>query len=63
MGANMYTEDERTALLEAVSNVAYLIEETAEPAKIAEYIDQLSKLKLRLVALGSPKRKAATVES
>lgn len=51
-------QDERADLLEAVYNLAYLIEHTKDPAKVSEYVDQLNKLKPRLIALG-PVKKAA----
>jgi hypothetical protein len=50
--------DERSDLLSAVYKLAYLIDQTKDPAKISEYVDQLNKLKPKLIALGSA-RKAA----
>ena len=38
-------------LLEAAYNLAYLIECTTDPAKIAEYIVQLSTLRPKLIAV------------
>ena len=54
--------DEFTAkcvdLLNAVYKLAYQIQQTKDPAKIAEYIEQLNKLKSKLIALGSAKKAA-----
>jgi predicted fused transcriptional regulator/phosphomethylpyrimidine kinase len=55
----MDVEHERLELLEAVNNLAYLIEQTREPPKIAEYTGQLNKFKTKLIALGPAKTKAA----
>ena len=51
--------DDRSELLQAVYNLAYLIEETKDPTRIAEYIEQLSRLKSKLIAPGPAKKKAA----
>ena len=53
-----HTGDERADLLGVVFDLAYLIEQTKHPAKVSEYVDQLNRLKPRLIALGSA-RKAA----
>jgi hypothetical protein len=50
--------DERADLLNAVYNLARLIEQTKDPAKIAECIEQLNKVKSKLIALGSVKKTA-----
>jgi hypothetical protein len=48
----MDAENERANLLEHLLNLVYLIEQTRDPAKIAEYADQLSKLEAKITALG-----------
>ena len=50
--------DERADLLNAVYNLACLIDQTKDPAKISEYVDQLNKLKSKLIAIGSAKKAA-----
>jgi hypothetical protein len=50
----MDAKDERADLLEALYNLAYLIDQTKDPAKIAEYVDQLNKLEAKIIALGPP---------
>jgi len=50
----MDAQDERADLLEALYNLASLIEQTKDPAKIAEYADQLNKLEAKIIALGPP---------
>jgi hypothetical protein len=50
--------DERADLLNAVYKLAYQIDQTKDPARIAEYVDQLNKLKSKLIALGSAKKAA-----
>jgi hypothetical protein len=57
----MDAKDERADLLEALYNLAYLIEKTKDPAKLAEFADQLNKLETKIIALGPvplPKMKA-----
>jgi len=44
--------DEHINLLDAIYNLAHLIEQTNDPVKIAQYVEQLSKLKAKLIALG-----------
>jgi hypothetical protein len=53
----MDAKDERTDLLEAL-HLAYLIEKTKDPAKLAEYADQLDKLEAKIIALGPAKKSA-----
>jgi len=48
----MDAENERAALLERLFNLVYLIEQTRDPAKIAEYADQVNKLEAKIKALG-----------
>jgi hypothetical protein len=48
----MDAENERANLLERLLNLVYLIEQTRDRAKIAEYVDQLNKLEARIIALG-----------
>jgi len=48
----MDAENERADLLERLFNLVYLIEQTRDPAKIAEYVDQLNKLEAKIIALG-----------
>ncbi len=48
----MDAEKERAALLERLFELVYLIEQTRESAKIAEYADELSNLEARITALG-----------
>lgn len=43
-------------LLIAIYNLAHKIEQTKDPA---EYVDELSKLKTKLIALGPAKKEAA----
>jgi hypothetical protein len=38
--------------LGALFNLAHLINQTKDRAKIAEYVDQLHKLKAKIIALG-----------
>jgi myo-inositol-hexaphosphate 3-phosphohydrolase len=47
----MDVEHERRELLEAINNLKYLIEQTTDAAKLAEYSDQLNKFKSKLIAL------------
>ena len=57
--AIVYTEHERN-LLNAVFELTHqIIEHAKDPAKIAEYIDQLKELKSKLVVLEATKKKAA----
>jgi hypothetical protein len=53
-----HTEDEPADLLGVVYNLAYLIEKTKDPVKVSEYVDQLNRLKPKLIALGSAKKAA-----
>jgi hypothetical protein len=48
----MDVEHQRAELLEAVRNMAVLIERCVELPKIYEYIGQLNVLRTKLVALG-----------
>lgn len=50
---------ERADLLSVIYNLAHQIRQTKDPAKIAEHVDQLSKLRSKLIALGTAKKKAA----
>ena len=50
--------DNHIDLLTAVYDLASRIEQTTDPAKIAEYVDQLSRLKAKLLALGKAKKAA-----
>jgi hypothetical protein len=50
--------DERADLLNAVYKLLAKIELTKDPARIAEYIEQLNKLKSKLIALGIVKKAA-----
>ncbi|MFZ3211429.1 MAG: hypothetical protein WA188_07920 [Terriglobales bacterium] len=50
--------DEHIDLLTAVYDLAHRIEESRDPAEIAEYVDQLSRLKAKLFALGTAKEAA-----
>ena len=50
--------DEHIDLLNAVYDLASRIEQTEDPAEIAEYVDQLSRLKAKLFALGTAKKAA-----
>lgn len=52
----MKPEQERIELLEAVKNLAALIEQSRDISKIYEYIDQLNELRAKLVALGPAKK-------
>jgi hypothetical protein len=45
-------------LSNAVVKLAHQIEQTKDPAKIAEHIEQLNKLKSKLIALRSAKKAA-----
>lgn len=54
----MEQEHERREILEAIKYLASLIEDTYDPEKIAEYVEQLNDLRTKLLALG-PARKAA----
>jgi hypothetical protein len=45
-------------LLNAVYDLARRIEQSKDPAEIAEYVDQLSMLKSRLIAIGAAKKAA-----
>jgi len=47
--------DERADLLKALFNLVYLIDQTRDPAKAAQYVDQLNKLKAKIIALGPAK--------
>jgi len=47
--------DEHIDLLNAVYELARRIEQSKDPAEIAEYVDQLSALKAKLSALGKAK--------
>ncbi len=51
---NFEEQAERLELLEAIYNLAALIEQSRDINKISHYVDQLSELKRRLVALGPP---------
>lgn len=51
---NLEEQAERLELLEAIYNLAALIEQSRDINKISYYVDQLSELKRRLVALGPP---------
>ena len=48
----MDAENERAALLQRLFNLVYLIEQTRNPAQIAEYVDQLNNLEAKIKALG-----------
>ena len=48
----MDARDERATLLERLLNLVYVIEQTRDPAKIAEYVDQLNKLEAKIKATG-----------
>lgn len=50
--------DEHVALLSAIYNLAHKIEQSKDPAKIAEYVDELSKLKAKLLAPGPAQKEA-----
>jgi len=50
--------DEHLDLLIAIYDLASRIDQAKDPAEIAEYIDQLSKLKAKLLALGTAKKAA-----
>ena len=50
--AIMDAKNERATLLEHLLNLVYLIEQTRDPAKIADYVDQLNKLEAKIKALG-----------
>lgn len=52
----MDAKDERADFLQAILNVASLIQSTDDPAKAAEYVDQFYELKAKLIALGSAKK-------
>jgi hypothetical protein len=52
----MDAKDERADLLQALLNVAYLIQSTNDPAKVAEYVDQFYELKAKIIALRPAKR-------
>ena len=52
----MEVEHERLEILEAIKNLASLIEYTHNSEKIAEYIEQLGGLKAKLIALGPVRR-------
>jgi hypothetical protein len=47
--------NEHVDLLNAIYNLAHQIEQTKDPAKIAGYVDELSKLKAKL--MGPPAAK------
>ena len=55
----MDAKNERADLFEAVCNLTYLIERTKDPAEIAQRIDQLNKLKAKLIALWRVKKATA----
>ncbi|MFZ3211428.1 MAG: hypothetical protein WA188_07915 [Terriglobales bacterium] len=50
----MDAKGERDRLLEYLYNLVYLIEQTRDPAKIAEYADVLNKVEAKIIALGPP---------
>jgi hypothetical protein len=50
----MDVEQERLELLEAIYNLASLIEHATDLGEILGYVDQLGELKAKLVALGPP---------
>jgi hypothetical protein len=52
----MDATDERADLLEALYNLASLLEQTSDPAKIVEYADQLNELEAKIIALGPAKK-------
>jgi len=54
----MDAKDERADLLKALFNLVYLIDQAKDPAKAAEYVDQLNKLKAKIIALGPAKNSA-----
>jgi hypothetical protein len=58
----MSSANERTDPLQAVFNFASLIEESNEPAKIAEYAVQLYHFWKRLLELRSAKNQQRTLE-
>lgn len=47
-------EHERLGLIDAIKNLAALIEQSRNIQEVYRYADQLSELKARLVALGPP---------
>ncbi len=53
-GPIMDAKGERDRLLEYLYNLVYLIEQTRDPAKIAEYADVLNKVEAKIIALGPP---------
>jgi hypothetical protein len=59
-GGNMDIEHERLELLDAVRNLAALIECATDISDIFHYVDQLSELKASLVALRPPASKKKT---
>ena len=60
----MDIEHERLELLDAIFNLAVLVERTEDVTAIAGYFHQLSGLKAKLVALGPPSpRKKPTAKS
>ena len=54
----MDAKDERTDLFGALFNLVYLIDQAEDPVKIAEYVDQLHKLKAKIIALEPAKKSA-----
>ena len=54
----MDAKDERADQLKALFNLVYLIDQAKDPAKAAEYVDQLNKLKAKIIALGPAKNSA-----
>ena len=54
----MDAKHERGDLLRALFNLVYLIDQTKDPAKTAEYVDQLHKLKAEIIALAPAKKSA-----
>jgi hypothetical protein len=50
--------DKHIDLLNAVYDLARRIEQSKDPAEIAEYVDQLGTLKAKLIAIGVAKKAA-----